>query len=132
VIDYSRPFARRTYAELIQEYAGADVFNEASVLQAAEKHGVATDGRGPHKIVDDLFGTCVEPQLVNPTFVTHLPIALSPLSKASVEDPRVAERFELIVDGMELANAFSELNDPEDQRERFEAQVAERDPELPA
>jgi lysyl-tRNA synthetase, class II len=132
VIDYSRPFARRTYAELIQEYAGADVFDESSVLQAAEKHGVATGGRGVYKIVDDLFGTCVEPQLVNPTFVTHLPIALSPLSKASAEDPRVAERFELIVDGMELANAFSELNDPEDQRERFEAQVAERDPELPA
>ncbi len=132
VIDFSRPFARRRYADLIQEHVGIDVFDEAAVLAAAKSHGLHTQGVRVDKIVDDLFGECVEPKLVNPTFVTHLPIALSPLSKASPEDPRIAERFELIVDGMELANAFSELNDPEEQLARFEAQVAERDPELPA
>ncbi len=132
VIDFSRPFRRATYAELVREYADADVFDEASVREAAKRHGVEVAGRRLEQVVDDLFGHCVEPHLVDPTFVTHLPLALSPLSKASPDDPRVAERFELIVDGMELANAFSELNDPEDQLARFEAQVAERDPELPA
>ena len=69
---------------------------------------------------------------MQPTFVTSFPIAMSPLAKASPEDRRVAERFELFVAGMEIANAFSELNDPDEQLRRFEEQVARKDPELPA
>jgi lysyl-tRNA synthetase class 2 len=132
VLDFKRPFARQSYVELLAEHAGADVFDEASVLEAAARQRIETGGRSLGQVIDDLFGECVEPQLVEPTFVTDFPIELSPLSKARPEDPRIAERFELFVDGMELANAFSELNDPQEQLSRFEAQVASRDPELPA
>jgi len=72
--------------------------------------------------VDDVFSTRVEPELIQPTFVTHHPTELSPLAKRSPDDPRVVERFELFLAGMEIANAFSELNDPDDQRARFEEQ----------
>ena len=131
LIDFSRPFARRTYAELVQEHAGVDVSDEAAVREAAKRQQIEVEGRSLAKVIDDLFGDLVEPHLVAPTFVTDFPLELSPLSKARPDDPSLAERFELFVDGMELANAFSELNDPADQLARFEEQVAQKDPELP-
>jgi lysyl-tRNA synthetase class 2 len=73
--------------------------------------------------VDDLFSEHVEPKLLQPTFITDYPLELSPLAKRSPEDPRLVERFEPFVGGMEIGNAFSELNDPDDQRQRLEAQV---------
>ena len=82
------------------------------------------DGAGRGKLLDKLFGALVEPHLVQPTFVMDHPIELSPLAKPHRSDPGVVERFELYAMGTELANAFSELNDPLDQRERFEAQRA--------
>jgi len=132
VLDFRRPFARRSYAELVAEHAGADVLDEASVIAAARRQRIETAGRSHAQLVDELFGQLVEPHLVHPTFVTDFPIALSPLAKVRPDDARVAERFELFVDGMELANAFSELNDPEEQLKRFEEQVRQRDPELPS
>ncbi|MCK5236660.1 MAG: lysine--tRNA ligase, partial [Deltaproteobacteria bacterium] len=78
------------------------------------------------KIVLEIFEAVAEGKLMEPTFVTHYPTEVSPLSRRSAEDPSLTDRFELIVRGKEIANAFSELNDPIDQRERFEAQSAER------
>ncbi|MGQ0552546.1 MAG: lysine--tRNA ligase [Planctomycetota bacterium] len=131
-IDFTPPWPRRPYAELILEHTGADLFDEQSLRAACVQRGLPVQGRGAAALADELFGACVEGTLRNPTFVTEFPIAMSPLAKVSPEDPRVAERFELFVAGMELANAFSELNDPREQLARFEAQVASRDPELPS
>jgi lysyl-tRNA synthetase class 2 len=82
---------------------------------------------GPGKLKQELFERLVEPSLVNPTFITHFPKEVSPLSKSTPEDPEVVERFELFIAGMEVANGFTELNDPDDQRERFEEQVRARE-----
>jgi lysyl-tRNA synthetase class 2 len=131
-VDFTPPFPRRSFASLLQEHAGADLFDERSLAEACARQHIAVVKRGPWSLAEELFGECVEPHLRRPTFVTEFPLAMSPLAKASPEDPRVAERFELYVAGMELANAFSELNDPDEQLRRFEGQVAARDPELPA
>jgi lysyl-tRNA synthetase class 2 len=90
----------------------------------ADPGDVARLGRG--RLQDELFKALVEPGLVHPTFVLDYPKPLSPLAKQHRDDPELTERFELFVGGVELANAFSELNDPDDQRERFEEQVRQR------
>ena len=132
VIDTGPAFARASYGELVQRHAGVDLHDEAAVTAACRQHGIDTAGLSPAKLVDELFGACVEPHLVQPTYVVDFPIEHSPLAKARPDDPRLAERFELFMGCMEVANGFSELNDPDDQLARFEAQVAARDPELPA
>src|SRR5690606_24317297 len=86
---------------------------------------VETLGRG--KLIDELFGALVEPKLIQPTFIMDYPREMSPLAKPKRGNPELTERFELIVAGKELVNAYSELNDPFDQRERFEAQASLRD-----
>jgi len=132
VIDLSAPFARRGYASLLEEHAGADPFDPDAVRAALARHRVPVEPDATHaKRVDALFDACVEDRLVAPTLVTDFPAEMSPLAKVSPDDPRVAERFELFVAGMEVANGFSELNDPAEQLRRFERQVASRDPELP-
>jgi lysyl-tRNA synthetase class 2 len=100
--------------------AASDLTSLRSAFSAAGvEHGEAPTWA---QLVDEVFSAKVEPGLVQPTFVTHHPTELSPLAKRSPEDPRLVERFELFVAGMEIANAFSELNDPDDQRARLEEQ----------
>jgi lysyl-tRNA synthetase class 2 len=132
VVDFTPPFPRCSFAALLEQHAGADLFDAGSLAEACRRQQIAVDGRGPWALAEQLFGECVEPHLRRPTFVTEFPLAMSPLAKASPQDARVAERFELYVAGMEVANAFSELNDPDDQLRRFQEQVARKDPELPS
>jgi len=125
-IEFGGDWPRRPMRELILERTGVDVLAEPDFdglrRRVLEK---GLDPGGPPtwgQLVDHLFSEHVEPTLVQPTFVVDYPVELSPLAKRSPADPRLVERFELFVAGMELANAFSELNDPEDQRARFEEQ----------
>jgi lysyl-tRNA synthetase class 2 len=131
-IDLNGPFARKTYHELIGEHARIDPADAGALRRKADELGLKeVRGAPEHKVLEALFETCVEPNLVQPTFVTLYPTAISPLSKPCPDRPDLVERFELFMNGWELANAFSELNDPIDQRRRFEAQVASKDPEAP-
>jgi lysyl-tRNA synthetase class 2 len=127
-LDFTRPWRRVTYSALIQEHAGLDLrqANDPSLRSAVAARGGDPGGMPRPKLVDEVFKHYVEPHLVQPTFVVDFPIELSPLAKPKRGDPSLAERFELFVLGRELANAFSELNDPDDQRRRLEAQVASR------
>jgi lysyl-tRNA synthetase class 2 len=126
-IDFTPPFARYTMFQALREIGGVDVErgSEDEMRDRVRQLGVpadevATMGRG--KLIDELFGALVEPKLVQPTFITDYPREMSPLAKEKRGDPALTERFELIVAGKELCNAYSELNDPVDQRARFEAQ----------
>ncbi len=121
------PFRRLGLVAGLSEELGRDVhaMSEAELRAEAEARGIADlDGAGRGKLIDKLFGELVEPGLDAPTFVIDHPKELSPLAKAHREDPRLTERFELYIGGAEIFNAFSELNDPIDQRQRFEAQAA--------
>ncbi|MEN8160957.1 MAG: lysine--tRNA ligase [Myxococcota bacterium] len=125
-IELGGSWRRVTIRDAVRDATGVDIL-EASDLPSLQK---ALAGAGVEhveapswaQLVDDVFSTRVEPELIQPTFVTHHPTELSPLAKRSPDDPRLVERFELFLAGMELANAFSELNDPDDQRARFEEQ----------
>jgi len=129
-IDLKGPWPRVTLRDAIAEATGVDVLesDELEALRAAVRARGFDPGEAPTwaKLVDDLFSAHVEPGLVQPIFVTDYPWELSPLAKRSPEDPRLVERFEPFVAGMEIGNAFSELNDPDDQRQRLEAQAGAR------
>jgi len=122
-IDLSGEWRRVTLRGAIAEATGIDVLEHgelASLRSACEAKGVGPrDAPTWGRLVDDLFSEHVEPKLLQPTFVTDYPVELSPLAKRSPEDPRLVERFEPFLGGMEIGNAFSELNDPDDQRERL-------------
>jgi lysyl-tRNA synthetase, class II len=125
-LDFSPPFRRLAFLDGLREYGGLDVgpLDDTALAEAADRAGVV-DARtlSRPKLLDELFRELVEPHLVQPVFVVDYPRELSPLAKPKRGEPRLVERFELMVAGREIANAFSELNDPFDQRERFEAQM---------
>jgi len=124
--DFSPPFRRLSMYDSILEYADVDVslMNEDELRITAKKLGVAVEpSAGAGKIIDEIFSEKVEHNLIQPTFITDYPLSMSPLAKMHKTKPGLVERFELYVNGQELANAFSELNDPLDQRARFEEQA---------
>jgi lysyl-tRNA synthetase class 2 len=127
-IDLSGPYPRLTMLDLVRDATDADISYDttrAELVDLALRHGIdPEDHWGAGKIVEALFDELVEPTLWEPTFVTEHPIETSPLSRAHRSKPHVTERFELLIAGSEYANAFSELNDPFDQRARFEAQAS--------
>lgn len=129
-IDLTPPWKRQTFLQAIEEANSLDArfLNDRSrLLTLAKKLELPIKGNEPSgKILDELFETTVQPKLIQPTFILDYPIEISPLAKRKPDEPGLAERFELFIAGREVANAFSELNDPQDQRKRFEEQMARR------
>jgi len=123
-VDYTPPWSRKKYADLFREYAGCDLHDTAAVAAVAHKHHIETAGKHPDVIVNDVFEETVERHLAGPVFVIDYPAAMCPLTKRKTGQPDIAERFELFIDGMELANAYTELNDPRLQEELFKTQLA--------
>jgi lysyl-tRNA synthetase, class II len=123
-IDFTPPWPRRSYAELLAEHAGVDPAEFASVKARAEEKGIATLGKDTDVVMSELFEELVEHRLTGPVFVVDYPSALCPLTKRKASNPAVAERFELYIEGMELANAYTELNDPLLQEQLFRSQLA--------
>ena len=126
VIDFRRPWQRYTMFEAIQHFTGVDIsaMNEQELRNTCKQLSVPMDDTmGKGKLIDQIFGEKCEPFLVQPTFITDYPIEMSPLAKKHRSKPGLVERFEAICNSKEIANAFSELNDPVDQRQRFEDQL---------
>jgi len=117
------PWPRSRYADLYAQHVGVDIDDREAALKRAQALDIETEGLGHFDIVNKLFETLVEPELVNPTFVIDYPTPLCPLTKENAGNPATAERFELFIANMELANAYTELNDPIEQRKRFEKQA---------
>tara|TARA_B110000003_G_C16637016_1_gene528773 strand:- start:321 stop:2012 length:1692 start_codon:yes stop_codon:yes gene_type:complete len=125
-IDFKAPYARVTMTESIQQFTGFDISakTENEIRDAATLMGIEVDDTmGKGKLIDEIFGEKCEANYIQPTFITDYPKEMSPLTKEHRSNPDLTERFELIICGKELANAYSELNDPIDQRKRFEDQV---------
>jgi len=125
-IDFKRPWKRYTMYEVIQEFTGIDIKgkDESALRTIAEEMGIHIDASiGKGKIIDEIFGEKCEPKLIQPTYITDYPIEMSPLAKKHRSEEGLVERFEAICNGKEICNAFSELNDPIDQRQRFEEQL---------
>jgi len=125
-IDFKAPYARVTMTESIQQFTGFDISGktENEIRDAATLMGIEVDDTmGKGKLIDEIFGEKCEANYIQPTFITDYPKEMSPLTKEHRSNPDLTERFELIICGKELANAYSELNDPIDQRKRFEDQV---------
>jgi len=125
-IDFKRPWQRYTMYEVIEKFSGTDIseLDEKAMREFALKHKITIDdsmGRG--KLIDEIFGSLCEPFLIQPVFITDYPVEMSPLAKKHRTKKGLVERFEAVCNGKEICNAFSELNDPIDQRSRFEAQL---------
>jgi len=125
-IDFGEPFERLTLFGAIEKYTGKNLHgkSEDEIRAIAKELKVEVDeNMGSGKMIDEIFGEHVEHHLTQPTFIKDYPVSMSPLTKKHREDPTLTERFELIINGKEIANCYSELNDPIDQRERFEEQA---------
>lgn len=125
-IDFKAPYRRVTMIDAIKEHTGIDIsgMDEAQLRDVCKQLGVEQDETmGKGKLIDEIFGEKAEGKYIQPTFIIDYPIEMSPLCKRHRENPELTERFELMVNGKELANAYTELNDPIDQRERFEEQL---------
>ena len=126
IISFKTPFKRVTMLDAIKEHTGYDLTGktEEQIRQIAQKLNIeVNDTMGKGKLIDEIFGEKCEGSYIQPTFITDYPIEMSPLSKRHRSNPELTERFELMVNGKELANAYSELNDPIDQLERFQEQL---------
>jgi len=123
-IDFTAPFARRKYHDLVDEFAGIDSHDPAAVKAKAIELGIEdVESKHPDVLLNDVFEETVEDKLENPTFVYDYPASICPLTKRKTDNPEIAERFELFVKGMELANAYTELNDPDLQERLFTKQL---------
>ena len=126
-IDFKRPWKRQTMYEAIKEHTGIDIskMDEKELINTAKKLNITIDGSmGKGKLIDEIFGEKCEKNIIQPTYITDYPVEMSPLAKKHRSSEGLVERFEAICNGKELCNAFSELNDPIDQRERFKEQLA--------
>ena len=126
VLNFQRPWKRYTMFEAIQHFTGIDIseMDEAGLRAVCAELSIEVDeSMGKGKLIDEIFGEKCEGQLIQPTFITDYPVEMSPLAKRHVDRPGLVERFEAICNGKEICNAFSELNDPIDQRKRFEEQI---------
>ena len=130
VLDFTPPWRRLTYREALLARAGVDLEKDggdSTLHGAAKAHGIAVDPSWPRaKLLDELMKTLVEPTFVQPTFLERYPAETAPLAKRCPDDPRYIERFEVFVNGMEIGNAYTELNDPLEQRARMEEQASAR------
>ncbi|MBS4056115.1 MAG: lysine--tRNA ligase [Bacteroidales bacterium] len=125
-INFNRPFKRISILDAIKEHTGFDVngMNEQQLMEVCKKLGIETDDTmGKGKLIDEIFGEKCEHKYIQPTFITDYPVEMSPLCKRHRANPELTERFELMINGKEIANAYTELNDPIDQRKRFEEQM---------
>lgn len=125
-IEFKAPYRRLPMIDAIKEYAGVDVtgMNEEQLVEVCKKLNISVDkSMGAGKLIDEIFGEYCEKHLIQPTFITDYPVETSPLTKRHRSNPNLTERFELFVNGKELANAYSELNDPIDQLARFREQL---------
>ncbi len=125
-VNFKAPYKRVTMTDAIREFTGFDISgkSEEELAEAARQMGIEVDATmGKGKLIDEIFGAKCEANFIQPTFITDYPKEMSPLCKSHRDNPELTERFELMVCGKEVANAYSELNDPIDQRERFEAQL---------
>lgn len=126
-ISFKAPYRRISMYDAIKEYTGFDIsgMDESGVREVCAKLGIHADAKwGKGKLIDEIFGEKCEKHFVQPTFITDYPVEMSPLTKKHRSKPGLVERFELIVNGKEIANAYSELNDPIEQKSRFEEQMA--------
>ena len=129
-LDFKAPWRRLTMFDAIEEYTGIDVskMDEETLRKKVRELEIEEDSSmGYGRLIDEIFGEKVEPKLIQPTYIMDYPIEMSPLAKKHRDNPRLVERFEAVIGGKEIANAFSELNDPLDQRERFEDQLKLRE-----
>ncbi len=124
VVDFSTPWPRAKYADLLREYAGVEMTDSTAVRKKAESLGIEHKGKDDPIVVNEVFEATVEHRLIQPIFVHDYPAAICPLTRRHPEDPSIALRFEAFVAGMELGNAYTELNDPQVQAENFQGKLA--------
>jgi lysyl-tRNA synthetase class 2 len=125
-VSFKKPFKRISMIDSIKEHTGIDIskMDESQLRDTCKQLGIEVDNSmGKGKLIDEIFGEKCEGNYIQPTFITDYPVEMSPLCKKHRDNPELTERFELMVNGKELANAYSELNDPIDQKERFEQQI---------